>query len=139
MALTRECESRPETSGRSVLGGRSPGKYRLSCDRDLEVPVVIGPPDSLTGGGRNPAAKHAEGGRVRSASVAGEENTVARKPELIPPWAAERPMTEWDGTGEPQERSRAGARSRNTSSRGMPRTFFLRAMHGFGRSKPSRG
>ena len=43
---------------------------------------------------------------MRSASVVRGRKAVAREPVTFPPWAAERPMTERDDTGEPQERSR---------------------------------
>lgn len=76
-----------------------------------------------------PAAKRTEGGRVSSASVAGEKNTVEREPAPISPWAVERPSNERNGVGEPHERSRAarvGDSSRNVR-RGSESLAWFRA------------
>jgi hypothetical protein len=64
-------------------------------------------------------------------SVAGEEKAVKRKPRAYSALAGSKEPAEREGLGNP----RSAAGTERLSQEGS----FLGALHGFGRSKPSRG
>lgn len=106
--------------------------HRLFCDIDLEVHAgqrVRADPGR--GWHEAKAAKHTEGGHGKNVSVAGEEKAVKREPRAYSALVGSKEPAEREGLGNP----RSAAGTTRLSQEGS----VLGALHGFGRSKPSRG